>query len=164
MTTTAYTPVTGEAPTSVTVTNARGHVATTTMDPLRGLPTKVTDPNGKITTTAYDPLGRTTKVWLPTRSAVTYPDSPNHVFEYLVRNDGPVVVTTKSLTHDSKYNSGYAFYDGLLRDRQTQTESPDRAGRLVTETFYDTRGQAWRTSGTFFATGVAEPVRSLARS
>ncbi|MET7622337.1 RHS repeat-associated core domain-containing protein [Streptomyces sp. NPDC005408] len=158
VTTTEYTPVTGEAPTSVLVTNPLGHAATTTMDPLRGQPTQVSDANGKMTTTAYDALGRTTKVWLPTRSAVTYPDSPNQIFEYLVRNDGPVVITTKTLTHDSKYNASYAISDGLLRARQTQQESPDRSGHLVTETFYDTRGQAWRTSGTFYAEGPAEPV------
>ncbi|MGW0390191.1 RHS repeat-associated core domain-containing protein [Streptomyces sp. NPDC003042] len=158
VTTTGYTPATGEVPVSVLVTNPRGHAATTTMDPLRGLPTKLTDANGKVTTTGYDPLGRTTKVWLPTRSAVTYPDSPNHVFEYLVRNDGPVVITTKTLGHDSKYLVNHTFSDGLLRTRQTQQQSPDGTGRLVTETFYDTRGQAWRSSGTFFATGAAEPV------
>ncbi|MEU3277785.1 RHS repeat-associated core domain-containing protein [Streptomyces antibioticus] len=158
VTRTVYTPVTGEAPTSVLVTNPLEHTATTTMDPLRGLPTQVKDANGKITTTQYDALGRTTKVWLPTRSAVTYPDSPNRSFEYLVRNNGPIVVTTKELTQDSKYSVGYAFFDGMLRDRQTQTESPDRAGRLVTETFYDTHGKAWRSSGTYYATGAAEAV------
>lgn len=158
VTTTAYTPATGEVPTSVVVTNPKGHAATTVLDPLRGQPTQATDPNGKVTTTAYDPLGRTTKVWLPTRSAATYPASPNKSFDYTVRNDGPVVVTTKSLQHDSTYKTEYAFYDGLLRERQTQTESPDRAGRLVTENFHDTRGLVWRTSGTFFATGAAEPV------
>ncbi|MEV6330192.1 RHS repeat-associated core domain-containing protein [Streptomyces sp. NPDC051909] len=158
VTTTRYTPATGEVPTSVLVTNPRGHAATTTMDPLRGLPTQVSDANGKITTTAYDALGRKTRVWLPTRSAVTYPDSPNLVFEYQVRNDGPIVVTTKSLSHDSKYKTSYSFYDGLLRDRQTQQTSPDQSGRLVTENFYDTRGQVWRASGTYYATGAAEPV------
>ncbi|WP_405566586.1 hypothetical protein OG317_00080 [Streptomyces sp. NBC_01167] len=158
VTRTLYTPATGETPTSVAVTNPMKHTATTATDPLRGLPTQVTDANGKITTMQYDALGRATKVWLPTRSAATYPDSPNKVFEYLVRNDGPVVVTTKALTHDAKYKTDYSFFDGLLRIRQTQTDSPDRAGRLVTETFHDTRGEAWRASGTYFAAGAAEPV------
>ncbi|MEV5972828.1 RHS repeat-associated core domain-containing protein [Streptomyces sp. NPDC051921] len=157
-TTTRYTPAAGEAPTTTEVTNAKGHVTSTVTDPLRAQATKVTDANGKITTTAYDALGRTTKVWLPTRSAATYPDSPNYVFEYLVRNDGPIVVTTRTLTHDAKYKSSYAFQDGLLRARQSQETSPDQSGRLVTETFYDTRGQAWRSSGTYYATGAAEPV------
>ncbi|WP_257001976.1 RHS repeat domain-containing protein [Streptomyces sp. WZ.A104] len=158
VTTTAYTPATGEAPTTLVVTNPKGHKTTTVADPLRAQATQVTDANGKITTTAYDPMGRVTKVWLPTRSAATYPDTPNYLFEYLVRNDGPVVVTSKSLTHDSKYETSYSFQDGMLRERQTQETSPDRKGRLVTETFYDTRGLAWRSSGVYFAEGAAEPV------
>ncbi|MFF4098899.1 RHS repeat-associated core domain-containing protein [Streptomyces sp. NPDC001903] len=158
VTRTGYTPASGEVAASVAVTNPKGHVETTVLDPLRSQPTQVTDANGKITTTAYDALGRVAKVWLPTRSATTYPDSPNHVFEYTVRNDGPVVTTTKTLGHDSTYRTAYAFSDGLLRGRQTQEPSPDGSGRLVTETFYDTRGLPWRSSGTFYATGAAEPV------
>ncbi|WP_189980554.1 RHS repeat-associated core domain-containing protein, partial [Streptomyces termitum] len=158
VTTTSYTPATGEVPVSSVVTNPRGQAVTTTVEPLRGQTTQTSDANGKVTTTAYDPLGRTTKVWLPTRSAATYPDSPNYAFDYLVRKDGPAVTTTKTLAHDSTYRTAYTFQDGLLRTRQTQEPSPDGAGRLVTETFYDTRGQAWRSSGRFFATGAAEPV------
>ncbi|MEU0271214.1 RHS repeat-associated core domain-containing protein [Streptomyces sp. NPDC006307] len=158
VTTTVYTPATGEVPTSTVVTNPLGHTVTTTLEPLRGQTTQVSDANGKVTSSAYDALGRLIKVWKPTRSAATYPDAPTMAFEYLVRNDGPLVVTTKSLTHDSKYAVSYSFHDGMLRERQTQTESPDRAGRLISETFYDTHGRAWRNSGTFFATGAPEPV------
>ncbi|MEU4077503.1 RHS repeat-associated core domain-containing protein [Streptomyces venezuelae] len=158
VTTTAFTPAAGETPTSMVATNPLGHTTTTVYDPLRSQPTQVTDANNKVTTTAYDPLGRVTKVWQPTRSAVTYPDSPSYAFDYLVRKDGPIVTTTKVLAHDSTYREAYAFQDGLLRERQTQEPSPDGAGRLVTEKFYDTRGQVWRDSGRFFATGAAEPA------
>jgi RHS repeat-associated protein len=158
VTRTTYTPASGEVATTVTLTNPKGHVETTVMEPLRSQATRVTDANGKITTTTYDALGRVAKVWLPTRSATTYPDSPNHAFEYLVRKDGPIVTTTKTLGHDSTYRSAYAISDGMLRGRQTQEPSPDGAGRLVTETFYDTRGLPWRSSGRFFTTGAAEPV------
>ncbi|MFG3031779.1 RHS repeat domain-containing protein [Streptomyces sp. NPDC048253] len=158
VTTTAYIPVTGENPTATTVTNAAGHTAKTKLDPLRGQPIEATDSNGLVTSNAYDGLGRITKVWLPTRSAVTFPNAPNYSYAYQIRTDGPAVVTTKQLDHNSKYQTGYAFYDGLLRARQTQTVSPDLAGRLVTETFYNTRGEAWRASGTFFTTGAPEPV------
>ncbi|MFE7215967.1 polymorphic toxin-type HINT domain-containing protein [Streptomyces sp. NPDC057611] len=157
-TTTTYLPTQGEVPTQETVTNPLQHTVVTKLDPLRGQPLQVTDANSKVTTTAYDPLGRVTKVWLPSRSAITYPDSPNYAFAYLVRRDGPIVTTTKTLTHDSQYNVSYAIADGLLRPRQTQATSPDGTGRLVTETFYDTRGLDWRTSGTYYATGTAEPV------
>lgn len=158
VTKTAYTPATGEVPTSTVATNPLGHVVTTNLEPLRGQPVKVTDANNKVTTTAYDALGRVKKVWIPSRPQATYPNAPNHVFDYLVRNSGPIVVTSKTLDHNSEYRTGYTFYDGLLRPRQTQETSPDRAGRLVSEVIYNTRGEAVRNSGRFFATGAAEPV------
>ncbi|WP_256918679.1 DddA-like double-stranded DNA deaminase toxin [Streptomyces hilarionis] len=158
ITRTLYSPATGENPTTTTVTNPLGHTATTKLDPLRGQPTEAKDANGKITTTAYDGLGRVSKVWLPTRSAVSLPNAPNYSYAYLVRADGPAVVTSKHLDHNSKYQTSYAFYDGLLRERQTQETSPDRAGRLVSESFYNTRGEAWRSSGAYFTTGAPEPV------
>ncbi|MEV6731575.1 polymorphic toxin-type HINT domain-containing protein [Streptomyces sp. NPDC051364] len=157
VTTTAYTPATGEAPTAMTVTNPLGHVIASEVDPVRSQPTKVTDPNGKVTTTAYDALGRMTKVWLPNWAAVDNPNTPSRVFDYTVRNDGPNVTTSKTLTHDYKYSTVYSIQDGLLRDRQTQTQSPDLAGRLISETFYDTRGLAWRNSGTYYADGAPSP-------
>ncbi|MEH0545890.1 RHS repeat-associated core domain-containing protein [Streptomyces sp. B21-105] len=157
-TTTVYTPATGEVPTTTVVTNPLGHTITTVADPLRALPLSVTDANNRVTTTAYDALGRVTKIWTPARSATTYPDTPSYTFGYTVRNDGPNVVTTSALDHNSVYRTAYTFYDGQLRVRQSQSSSPDGAGRLVSETFYDTRGLAWRTSGTFFASGQAEPV------
>ncbi|QES15290.1 hypothetical protein DEJ45_24835 [Streptomyces venezuelae] len=157
-TTTVYTPAGGEVPTRTVTTNPLGHQITTVSDPLRAKPTSVTDANNRVTTTAYDPLGRVVKIWTPNRSAVTYPDSPSHTFGYTVRNDGPNIVTSSSLDHNSVYKTSYVFYDGLLRVRQSQSPSPDGAGRLVSESFYDTRGLAWRTSGTFFATGLAEPA------
>ncbi|MEU3838422.1 RHS repeat-associated core domain-containing protein [Streptomyces sp. NPDC028635] len=156
-TTTAYTPAVGEVPTTTVVTNPLGHQITTVADPLRSLPTSVTDANGRVTTTSYDALGRVTKIWTPARSATTYPDSPSYTFAYTVRNDGPNVVTTSYLDHNSAYRTSYALYDGLLRVRQSQAPSPDGAGRLLNETFYDTRGLAWRTSGTYFASGQPEP-------
>ncbi|MEW2415588.1 polymorphic toxin-type HINT domain-containing protein [Streptomyces sp. NPDC046866] len=154
ITTTLYTPATGEAPTSLVVTNPKGHVTSSVIDPLRAQPLQATDANGKVTTTEYDALGRVTKVWAPNRAAATYPDAPSSSFDYLIRNDGPVVVTSKTLTHDYKYAVSYSIQDGLLRERQTQTQSPDLAGRLISETFYNTLGQAWRTSGVYYAEGT----------
>ncbi|MFJ5095552.1 RNase A-like domain-containing protein [Streptomyces sp. NPDC088557] len=154
----SFTPPTGEVPTGSVLTNALSHTVTTVLSPRRGLPTKVTDANGKVTTTVYDPLGRVTKAWLPSRPQATYPTSPNFQYEYLLRNNGPVITTVKTLTHDNQYRTSYTFQDGLLRALQSQEESPDRAGRLITEVFYNTRGEAVTNSGTYFATGAAEPV------
>ncbi|MGW8573669.1 toxin C-terminal domain-containing protein [Streptomyces niveus] len=158
ITSTVHTPATGEVPTGVAVTNALGHTVTTTLDPLRAQALTVTDANDRVTTSTYDPLGRVTKTWLPNRPAATNPDSPSYSFAYLIRRDNVNVVTTTNLTHDAKYATSYAFYDGLLRPRQSQQESPDRAGRLISETFHDTRGLADRSSGTYYADGPAEPV------
>ncbi|MEJ8640207.1 RHS repeat-associated core domain-containing protein [Streptomyces sp. MS2.AVA.5] len=156
--TTSYKPTVGEVPTTTVVTNPLGHQITTTSDPLRSQPVSVTDANARVTTTAYDPFGRVLKIWTPTRSAADNPDSPSYKFSYLVRNDGPNVVTTSALNHNSVYQTSYAFYDGQLRSRQTQAPSPDGTGRLISETSYDTRGLAWRSSGTYFANGKPEPV------
>ncbi|MEU5810564.1 RHS repeat-associated core domain-containing protein [Streptomyces sp. NPDC047718] len=157
VTTTGYTPATGEVATTVVVTNPKGHTASSVVDPLRGQVWQATDPNGKVASSEFDALGRLTKTWAPNRPKATYPDAPTGVFEYLVRNDGPIVVTSKTLTHDYKYAVSYAFQDGLLRQRQTQAQSPDLTGRLLTETFYNTLGQAWRSSGTYYAEGAPGP-------
>ncbi|MEV7279286.1 RHS repeat-associated core domain-containing protein [Streptomyces sp. NPDC093111] len=156
--TTVFTPAVGEVPTTTVATNALGHQITTVSDPLRSQPLTVTDANNRVTTTAYDPFGRVVKIWTPTRPAATYPTSPTYTFGYTVRNDGPNVVATSTLDHNSVYRTAYSFFDGLLRARQTQTPSPDGAGRLIQESFYDTRGLVWRDSGTYFATGTAGPV------
>jgi hypothetical protein len=47
ITTTAYTPTSGEAPTQSVVTNPLKHVTTTSFDPLRGQPTQIKDANNK---------------------------------------------------------------------------------------------------------------------
>ncbi|MFF6888838.1 polymorphic toxin-type HINT domain-containing protein [Streptomyces sp. NPDC012421] len=154
----SFTPATGEVPTTTVVTNPRGHTLTTVLSARRALPTKVTDANGKVTTTTYDPLGRVTKAWLPARPQATYPAGPNFQYEYQIRQNGPAVVTTKTLTHDNQYRTSYAFQDGLLRALQTQEESPDRAGRIVTEVLYNSRGEAIVNSGAYFADGKPEAV------
>ncbi|MFE7710776.1 hypothetical protein ACFU6I_34475 [Streptomyces sp. NPDC057486] len=64
-TTTTYAPTTVQAPTTVTVTNARKHVSTSTQDPVRGVVTATVDANDKRTDAVYDGLGRVLKVWQP---------------------------------------------------------------------------------------------------
>ncbi|MYQ52807.1 MULTISPECIES: polymorphic toxin-type HINT domain-containing protein [unclassified Streptomyces] len=157
-TTTTYTPAQGEVPTKKQVVNPLGHTITTELDPRRGQPLKLTDANARVTSAVYDALGRVTKVWQPTRSATAYPDSPSRTFAYQIRNDGPVVVTTTALNHNGVYQPSYTFYDGLMRELETQDPSPDDAGRLVTETSYDSRGQVWHSSGVYYTDGAAEPV------
>ncbi len=157
-TATAYTPATGEAPTQSVVANALSQAVTTLLDPLRGQPTQVTDANSRVTTTSYDGLGRVIKAWTPAHPASANPTAPSYTYVYQVGTDSPPVVTTKFLNFNDIYQSSYAFFDGMMRPIQTQALSPDETGRLLTETFYDSRGFAWRGSGAYYADGMPEPV------
>ncbi len=152
-TTTAYGPASGGPVVSTTVTNPLGHVQTTTLEPAWGVPTATVDANGKRTDLAYDPLARLTAVWLPDRSRAGGA-SPNLRFSYRVSTAAPVVVTTDTLRDDGSYEPAYAFYDGRLRPRQTQTPAPD-GGRVVTDTFYDSRGLNAKSNAAYWNNSAA---------
>ncbi|RJL34202.1 RHS repeat-associated core domain-containing protein [Bailinhaonella thermotolerans] len=158
--TTSYVPETGGPVISRTVTNALGHSATTVADPLRGVPVKTTDANSLVTEQEYDALGRLTRVWLPGRSKAAHPATPNLEYEYAVKNTAPSAVRTKSLLGTgSSYVSSYSLMDGFLRQRQTQTPSPD-GRRIVTDTFYDSHGRLARTNAGYYEESSA-PSASL---
>ncbi|MBB5867528.1 RHS repeat-associated protein [Allocatelliglobosispora scoriae] len=139
---TAYTPATTGPVTQTVDTNPRGWTTTTTVEPALGLMTSTVDQNGRRTDLAYDGLGRLTSAWLPGRVKGT--DSANVVYEYLIRTDGANVVTTKQLNPTGGYTTSYNLFDGLVRQRQTQTASPS-GGRLLTDVFYDTAGRTVRS-------------------
>ena len=161
-TATSYTPATGGPVTGTTTTSPdpdgagplTAHVTTTTVNPAWGAPTRVVDANGKVSTASYDPLGRLTAVWLPGRVQGT--DTANTTYAYDISSTGVNAVTTSTLTASESYLSSVALYDGLLRERQTQSPSLARGtpGRLVTDKIYDSRGlvvtanAAWATTGT----------------
>jgi RHS repeat-associated protein len=163
-TTTAYTPASGGPVTGTTTTSPdpdgggalTAHVTSAVVDPAWGVPTRVTDANNKVTTASYDGLGRLVSVWLPGRPQATM--SPTTTYAYTVDPvTGMSAVTTKALSTDgSSYRTSVALYDGLLRPRQTQSESAARAtpGRVVTDTMYDTRGLVVETNGEWFTTGA----------
>lgn len=161
MTSTAYTPATGGPVTRTVTTSAdpdgggtlTPHVTTTDLNPAWGAPTKVTDPNNKVTSATYDALGRITAVWMPGRPQATA--TPNTRYEYLISATGVNAVTTQTLTATETYLTSVAIYDGLLRERQTQSPSLARGttGRLVTDKLYDSRGLLDRTHGAWATTG-----------
>ena len=153
-TTTAYTPATHAAPTSSTVTNALGQTTTTTFDPARGLPTATVDANGKRADEVYDGLGRLLQVWKPGWAKSAHPGTPSLSYAYLVSRDAPNVVTTKVLRSNGTYGTTYQFYDGLLRDRETQTAAVGTEDMLVSETLYDTRGLAVKSYNSYYAQGA----------
>jgi RHS repeat-associated protein len=145
--TTTYT-YTGQPVTQSTVTTppaaAGGHGFTTTtvVDPAWGVPLSTTDVNGHVTEKTYDALGRLTGVWLPDRPRDTQHASPSTGFAYQVSNATASWQRTDHLTPSNSVLSSYSLYDGLARERQTQTPTED--GRLVTDTYYDTRGHPVR--------------------
>ncbi|WP_308342463.1 RHS repeat-associated core domain-containing protein [Streptomyces sp. MW-W600-10] len=152
----AYTPATGQAATKTVTTNALGHTTTVHTDPVRGATTATIDANDKRSDIDYDALGRVTKVWGPGRSKADHPNAPATQHSYTLSRSLPNVVTTKELNHQGDYLTSYTLYDGLLRPRQTQSPAVGTSGngRVVTETRYDTRGQAWKSYDGYHATGA----------
>ncbi|GAA3900773.1 RHS repeat-associated core domain-containing protein [Streptomyces lannensis] len=150
-TTTTYTPATTEAPTSQTVTNALGHTTTTTYDPTRGVATAVVDANDKRTDADYDGLGRTRKVWQQGWPKTGNEAKPSVEYIYKISKTEANAVTTKALKNNGDYNTTYALYDGLLRERQTQAPAIGTQNTVVTETHYDTRGWAWKAYDAYYA-------------
>ncbi|MFF4258540.1 RHS repeat-associated core domain-containing protein [Streptomyces sp. NPDC001663] len=144
---TTYSPTTGGPVTGMKVTDPAGNSTTSTVDPRWGLVTATVDANKQRTDLEYDALGRLLKVWLPGRAKAS--DTPSLEYGYLVRNNGPVVTTTKSLLPNGSVATSHQLSDGLLRQRQTQTPAAN-SGRVVTTTEYDSRGLAVKEIGPFY--------------
>ncbi|MET9978984.1 RHS repeat domain-containing protein [Streptomyces microflavus] len=151
---TGYTPATLQAPTTVTVTDAKDHVTTTTHDPVRGVVTATVDANGKRTDAVHDGLGRVLKVWQPGWAKAAHADKPSAEYSYRISRTDTNAVTTKTLKQNGEYLTTYTLYDGLLRERQTQVPAVGTQDRVVTETHYDTHGRPWQTYAPYYATGA----------
>ncbi|WP_426504389.1 RHS repeat-associated core domain-containing protein [Dactylosporangium sp. McL0621] len=152
VTTTAYNPVTGQLPTSITSTVVTfNQVSVTTVDQARQTPTKNVDVNTNATSQTYDGLGRLIGVWLPGRATT---QTASMVYVYNVNGStAPSYVQTKTLRDDSTYAQTYTIYDGLARERQSQTVSLDGSnGSLVTDTFYDSHGWTVKKTRPFYVT------------
>ncbi|MFC8454522.1 RHS repeat domain-containing protein [Kitasatospora sp. NPDC057223] len=158
-TTSAYTPTTGRptrsamtTPPAVVGNNSTAQTTTTDYDLLRGQATDVLDPNSRRTDVAYDALGRTLKVWLPTKSKANN-EQPNTQYSYSVLDGKIATVATVTLNDDNSIDTSYTLYDGFSRVRQTQSPG-DSGGRILTDTFYDERGQAALAYAPYYATGT----------
>ncbi|MGA5757367.1 RHS repeat-associated core domain-containing protein [Nonomuraea bangladeshensis] len=158
---TTYVPASGALPTETTETNQLGHTERTMLEPAWGEPTAEVDAAGRRVDMEYDALGRLIKVWQPDRSKAAG-QSPSTEFSYQVRNDGPSVVTTKTLNADGTYTTSHELFDGLMRERQTQEPAPVddqtqdpalRDGRTITDTFYNSQGEEYKANTGYFATG-----------
>ncbi|MEU8001039.1 RHS repeat-associated core domain-containing protein [Catellatospora sp. NPDC049111] len=153
-TSTEYTEVDGLT-SQIKITNPRGHVTTTTLDPAFSAPTRIVDANLKKVDMVYDAFGGLTAVWKADRNR-DQGAAPSMKFGYKVRNDKATVITTESINNDGTYRASYELFDGLLRPRQTQVPGP--GGWLISDTFHDGRGKAWKANEAYLATGVAGDV------
>jgi RHS repeat-associated protein len=154
-TTTSFVPATDHPVRTVSTTNPLGHVSTVAYEPTIGQPITQTGPNGEHTDADYDPLGRLSKTWLHGRSRTSSPSS-EHSYTYDVAK-ATVVAATKQLRDDNLYNTSYKLYDGLMRPRQTQTPAV-AGGRVLTDTWYDSRGLAWKTNAAYYNDQSPTPV------
>lgn len=149
-----------------------GFQNTINLNPLTGQITSTVDPNGLVTTRSYDALGRLVSVVLPQHQGLSLPSVAH---EYLVSPNGLNVVVTKSLGVDgASQQVSAAFYDGLLRQFQSQSSGLDAGqdhndtaaerGRMVTHTYYDSAGRVIRTTGQWWAEGAVStsPVMPIA--
>jgi RHS repeat-associated protein len=148
-TTTTYTTNSVGLTTAKAVKNPLGQTETTTLDPERGSTTTSTDINGVVTTVWYDALGRVLSTWSDSRSPATAP--ANYSYSYVMQNNGLTAVTTKRMNDGGGSIISTLIYDAMLRPRQTQTDvaqqtvgGTPKTGRLVTDTFYDSRG--WKSA------------------
>ncbi|MFJ5987290.1 polymorphic toxin-type HINT domain-containing protein [Lentzea sp. NPDC092896] len=137
----------------VTTTNAKGHNSIVEYDPALGLPVAQVGPNGERVDAKYDALGRLTHTWLPHRARHL---SASAQYEYVYDEaTATVIEVSKSLRErDQQYNVSYKIFDGLLRARQTQVPDGEQKegdlGRIITDTFFDSRGLVTKTSNAYF--------------
>ncbi|MFK0189513.1 RHS repeat domain-containing protein [Kitasatospora sp. NPDC090308] len=162
-TTTVYTPATGRPTQSIVTTPpatagkaATTQTTTTDYDLQRGLATGSIDANNRRTDIGYDALGRILKVWLPDRSK-TNGQTPDQEYAYTVTDGKITAVASRTLNEDSSQQTSYTLYDGFGRTRQTQVPGAS-GGRVLTDTFYDERGQAALAYAPYYATGAPSAV------
>ena len=87
-------------------------------------------------------------MWAPGRDRATFKDDPSVSYTYRLSKTAPSAVITKDLMpYGSKnYRTSIALYDGMLRLRQTQTQTL-AGGRAVVDTVYNARGLVdWTSS------------------
>jgi YD repeat-containing protein len=149
--TTGYSPANGGLVVETTVTNPRGHITVTTLDPAWGKPVRIVSPNGEVTDLTYDGLGNLTAVWLPGRDRAAQ-QSPNMRHTYLFRNaaNQPTAVTSETLLPSgSGYRRTVALFDGWWRERQTQAQATG-GGRLITDTHRDWMGNTGSVTAPYY--------------
>ncbi|WP_371774154.1 hypothetical protein [Streptomyces sp. NBC_01438] len=102
------------------------------------------------------------RAWTASWPRNAHADQPAAAYTYTVSKTAANAVATKALQYDGSYASTYELLDGLLRPRETQAPALGTKDRLVTETLYDTRGNAWKTYDSYYAEGAPSAVLTSA--
>ena len=136
---------TGESVAAPTTSDV-AHTTSETFDPTRNLTLTSTDENGFVATESYDALGRLVDVWYSGRPTG---DTPNLEYAYTVSDTAPSGVTTQTLNNEGVPNTSVTIDDSLGRVRQTQVPTP-QGGRLITDTFYDSRGWVLKKNNAYW--------------
>jgi RHS repeat-associated protein len=159
---TEYVPKTAGPVTSTTITNPLGQATTTVFDRTLGAPEKIIGANGELTQMTYDGAGRLTAVWMPGRDKSSYPNDPSLRYSYRLSKDSASSITTKTLmpSGTKTYRTTVTLYDGLLRSRQTQSQTV-AGGRAITDTVYDSRGLIDWSSNPYYDLDNAPPQTTL---
>ncbi|MFJ2110965.1 ricin-type beta-trefoil lectin domain protein [Streptomyces sp. NPDC087850] len=147
--TVTYTPDNGQVH-EVATSNPLKHTAISVVEPGRGTALSETDANGRTTVFAYDALGRSTEGW---SAGQDKNDPPSVRFTYNTTIGEPVSVVTETLGEDDTYAESVVIYDGLGRERQTQTPAVGR-GRLISDVLYSPNGTVKKTNNAYYATGA----------
>lgn len=162
-----YTPADGGVLSKTVTTNAKGHKKTQETEPGRGKVVAAVDEGGRRTDAVYDAAGRLTAVWKPGQVKGTTQASAT--YEYLLRTNGPLAVTTRTLVDtgtSTDYVAQVSLFDGFGQLRQSQMETRD-GKRVVTDVFYDSHGWKRLANNRYLITGapgstMVEPVADSA--
>ncbi|WP_433272636.1 RHS repeat-associated core domain-containing protein [Actinosynnema sp. CS-041913] len=154
----AYTPADGGVVTKTVTTNPKNQTSTVELEPARGKPTATIDVGSRRTDVGYDALGRVTEVWKPGQIRRSGGGSPAITYEYLVRDNGPLAVTTKALVDyidGTNYLTKIDLFDAFGQLRQTQADAVDGGnGRVGKDVLYDSHGWARITNNRYVTSGV----------
>ena len=173
-TTMTYTPAApGELPATVTTAppapgTAAARSTTETLDIARGLRLTDSDVNKNTSTATYDSLGRITAVWKPGHATSGDPDI---AYTYAANGTSAPSSTTTATLGPKGTTRLYdiQIYNGFGQVAQVQ-QSPAvsaYAGRMISDTYYDSFGRTTETHGAWYnadsapATTLVKPDEKL---
>ncbi|MFG2561634.1 DddA-like double-stranded DNA deaminase toxin [Streptomyces sp. NPDC048496] len=143
----------------VTTTNIAGHSQIQELEPGRAVTLKTTDVNNFVSEARYDPLGRLAEAWAPGRTpgsgvpdfraVYTVPKEETDPKDPKIKIRKPPYVTTYARGYEDRIDTSVTLYDGLGRERQTQEESDNGSGWLITDTLYDSAGEVYQTNNAY---------------